>query len=189
MEISISSENPQKMPETNVVSFHSHVENPKYLADKWDIYYHLPFCKNWDLNSYVIIMKNVDTAEKLIAINDEIPEIAVKQCMLFVMKSGITPRWEDPQNKNGGCFSFKVPNKNVVSVWRTMLFSLCGETLFLDAKYNSLIAGITVSPKKNFCIVKIWMKNCTVQDPNLIVPIPNLIVNGCLFRKHETGGE
>jgi len=29
------------------------------------------------------------------------------------------------------------------------------------------------------------MKNCSIQDANLIVSIPNLTKQGCLFRKHE----
>ena len=105
--------------------------------------------------------------------------------MLFVMRTNITPRWEDENNKNGGCFSFKVINKYVMSVWKDLLYSLCGETIFTETKQNELITGITISPKKNFCIIKIWMKNCSVQDVNLIVSIPNLTKQGCLFKKHE----
>jgi hypothetical protein len=62
---------------------------------------------------------------------------------------------------------------------------MCGETLCVDKKHNSLINGITISPKKNFCIIKIWLLNCSVQDPNIIISIPNLLKQGCLFKKHE----
>ena len=155
------------------------------LIGKWDLYYHLPYVKEWDINSYTVIMKNIDTVEKLVAINKHTPDLIIKQCMLFVMKTGITPRWEDPKNKNGGCFSFKIINKFVVSVWKLLFYSMCGETIFEKPNYNSLVNGITISPKKNFCIIKIWMENCTIQDPNLIVQIPNLIKQGCIFNKHD----
>ena len=105
--------------------------------------------------------------------------------MLFAMRKGITPMWEDPKNRNGGCFSFKVINKYVPSVWKSLLYALCGESLCNDPKYNSIINGITISPKKNFCIIKIWLCNCSVQDVNIIIPILNLPKQGCLFKKHE----
>ena len=155
------------------------------LIDKWDLYYHLPHDKNWDLDSYKKILVNIDNVEKLISINEAIPENIVKHCMLFVMRNGITPMWEDPKNRNGGCFSFKVINKQVFSVWKSLFYAMCGETLCVEKKYNLLINGITISPKKNFCIIKIWLQNCSVQDPNIIINIPNLIKQGCLFKKHE----
>jgi hypothetical protein len=155
------------------------------LIDKWNLYYHLPYDKTWDLNSYKTIMTEIDTAEKLIGINEIIPEDVVKSCMLFVMKKGILPLWEDPQNKNGGAFSFKVANPHVNLVWRHLFYVLCGETLVTDKKYNHLVNGISISPKKLFCIIKIWMKDCSVQDSNIIIDIKNLSKNGCLFKKHE----
>ena len=160
--------------------------NPqRALIGKWDLYYHLPHDKNWDLSSYKKIMANIDNVEKVIAINESLPENIVKHCMLFVMRDGITPMWEDPKNRTGGCFSFKVINKQVHSVWKSLFYAMCGETLCLDKKYNSFINGITISPKKNFCIIKIWLEGCSLQDPNILVSIPNLMKQGCLFKKHE----
>ena len=155
------------------------------LTGKWNLYYHLPYEKKWDIASYKTIISDLDSVEKLIAINSSISENIVKNCMLFAMRKGITPMWEDPKNRNGGCFSFKVINKYVASVWTSLLFSLCGESLCNDSKYNSNINGITISPKKNFCIIKIWLCNCAVQDVNIIIPILNLPKQGCLFKKHE----
>ena len=154
------------------------------LHGKWNMYYHLPHDKKWDLPSYKGIICDLDTVEKLIIVNESISENVVKNCMLFVMRKGITPMWEDPKNRDGGCFSFKVINKYVPSVWKALLYSLCGESLCSNPKYNSIINGITISPKKNFCIIKIWLSNCTVQDVNIIIPILNLSKQGCLFRKH-----
>ena len=155
------------------------------LISKWDYYYHLPNDKNWELSSYKIILSDINSIEKVIALNESIPESIVKNCMLFCMKSGITPMWEDKKNRNGGCFSYKVINKHIHQVWKDLLYSLCGETLCVDKKYNSIVNGITVSPKKNFCIVKIWLENCSIQDPNSIINISNMPKQGCLFKKHE----
>jgi len=155
------------------------------LNDKWDLYYHLPHDKNWDLSGYTIIMNAIDTAEKVILLNETIQENVVKNCMLFVMRSGITPMWEDPKNRNGGCFSYKVINKQVHEVWKHLFFLLCGESLCSEKNVNKHVNGITISPKKNFCIIKIWLDTSNYQDPNVISDVPFLSKNGCLFKKHE----
>ena len=105
--------------------------------------------------------------------------------MLFVMREGITPMWEDPKNRNGGCFSYKVVNKNIPEVWKSLFYLLCGETLSIENEVSQHINGITISPKKNFCIIKIWLDTSTFQDPGVITQIGNLSKQGCLFKKHE----
>ena len=48
------------------------------------------------------------------------------------------------------------------------------------------INGITISPKKSFCIVKLWTKSLDFQNPRDIISINGLQVNGCLFKKHKS---
>ena len=155
------------------------------LHGKWNLYYHLPHDKNWELSGYTIIMNSIDTAEKVISLNETVTEHVVKNCMLFIMRVGITPMWEDPRNRNGGCFSYKVINKQVHELWKNLFYLLCGEALCVDPSHSKHINGITISPKKNFCIIKIWLDTSQYQDPNMIVSIPNLLKQGCLFKKHE----
>lgn len=155
------------------------------LHGKWDLYYHLPHNNKWDLSSYSIIMNGIDTVEKVLLLNERVTENIVKNCMLFVMREGITPMWEDPKNRVGGCFSYKVANKQVYEVWTHLFYLLCGETLCEDPSLEKHINGITISPKKNFCIIKIWLDTSNYQDPNIIAQIPNLLKQGCLFKKHE----
>jgi hypothetical protein len=163
----------------------SHPNHQYALLGKWDLFYHLPQDNTWDLSSYKTIMKNIHRADQLIQLVEVLTDNVIKHCMLFVMRSGITPMWEDPKNRDGGCFSYKVINKHVVDVWKSLFLALCGETLCVDSKYNHLLNGITISPKKNFCIVKIWLRDCSLQDPDIIISIPNLQKQGCLFKKHE----
>ena len=154
------------------------------LNDKWVLYHHSPSDKDWTLSGYKTVMNNVDTMEKAISINETLTEDIVKYSMLFMMRSGITPLWEDPQNAIGGNFSYKVINKNVFEVWKQMFYLLCGESLCIDKKYNKYINGITISPKKNFCIIKIWLNTMEYQDPNIIVNINNLTKHGAIFKRH-----
>ena len=82
------------------------------LSDKWTIWAHLPHNTDWSIKSYIPIT-TFTTVEETIAVTETLPPILVENCMLFMMREGIKPTWEDPKNRNGGCFSYKVSNKNV----------------------------------------------------------------------------
>jgi hypothetical protein len=156
----------------------------KKLKYKWNLWAHLPQDADWTLKSYKKIFQ-FKYLEDTIAITESLPEGLVKNCMLFIMKDGISPMWEDPKNRNGGCFSYKVSNKNVIEVWRDLTFVLVGESISSNLPFVNSVTGITISPKKNFCIVKIWMTNCDHQNPQVVTTeVKNLIPQGCLFKKH-----
>tara|TARA_B110000483_G_C17750160_1_gene371994 strand:- start:1 stop:525 length:525 start_codon:yes stop_codon:yes gene_type:complete len=154
------------------------------LEDKWVLWAHLPHDTNWNLDSY----KNIYTftcVEEVIAIIDLLPHKLVSNCMLFIMREGINPVWEDPKNRGGGCFSYKVNNKNVYECWKKLSYVLTGESLISNYKIQKTINGITISPKKNFCIIKIWLSSCDYQDPTVVFKINDLSSEGCLFKKHS----
>jgi translation initiation factor 4E len=164
-----------KMNETN--SFHK-------LNCKWNLWGHLPQDQDWSLKSYKHIYKFTNI-EETIAITETIPDALVKNFMLFIMRDGITPMWEDVNNRNGGCFSYKVSNKIVYEVWRDLTYVLVGETISSSSSFINSVTGITISPKKNFCIIKIWMRNCDHQNPSVVTNIvKGLTSHGCLFKKH-----
>ena len=154
------------------------------LSDKWTLWAHLPHDTDWSINSYKEILK-IQTVEEMVSLYNILPEKMIKNCMLFLMRHGISPTWEDPKNRDGGCFSYKISNKNVYNTWRNVSFCVVGETIAIDKKILECINGLTISPKKNFCIIKIWMKNCAYQDPRKIKDIGYLIKSGCLFKSHK----
>ena len=153
------------------------------LNDKWTLWTHLPHDTNWNIDSYKKII-DFQYAEEIISILNVMPEKLVKNCMLFMMKDGIKPTWEDEHNKDGGCFSFKIHNKQVKSIWTSLCYSVAGETISNDPLFIKSITGLTISPKKNFCIIKIWMSDCENQNAVKIINIDGLSNQGCLFKKH-----
>jgi hypothetical protein len=154
------------------------------LNSSWNLWAHLPSEKDWSIKSYKKIY-TFNYIEEVIAITELLPEI-VKSCMLFIMKDGIAPMWEDPKNRNGGCFSYRIQNKQVFDVWKDITYTLVGESISSNAIFINNVNGITISPKKSFCILKIWMSNCECQNPKIITAeIKNLTSNGCLFKRHE----
>jgi len=164
-------------------------KNKQYLSPKlshiYNLYYHLPNDKNWNLSSYKII-QTITTVEEVISLNENISNNIIKYCMLFLMKDGIIPMWEDERNKNGGCFSYKVYNKTVVDIWRQMVYAFCGGTLMKNKNNMKYVNGITISPKKNFCIIKIWFENMNIQNPEEVIQINNLSKMGVLFKSHTS---
>ena len=159
--------------------------NYNSLQNKWNIWAHLPHDTEWSISSYKQIYK-FTTVEETIAISETLPDVLVKNCMLFIMKDGIMPIWEDPNNKEGGCFSYKISNKHVYEIWKNLTYVLLGETISTNSSFVNNVNGITISPKKNFCIVKIWMKTCEFQNPTMVTnEINGISPQGCLFKKHE----
>lgn len=154
------------------------------LQKKWVLWAHLPQDSDWTFKSYKKVHE-FKTLEDAIVITDITPDPLIKSSMLFVMIEGITPMWEDPKNRNGGCFSYKVSNKNVCDVWRELNYVLVGETISPESSFVNCVTGITISPKKNFCIIKIWMSNCDFQNPaSVTTEVKGLIPQGCIFKKH-----
>ena len=72
------------MANTNTMQLAPSSSTMHSLIGKWNLYYHLPHDKKWDLSSYQVILGNIDTAESVIAINQTIPEHIVKYCMVLL---------------------------------------------------------------------------------------------------------
>jgi hypothetical protein len=64
------------------------------------------------------------------------------------------------------------------------MYLVSGESLGVNDSYNKCINGITISPKKNFCIIKIWLTDSKHQDPQMISQVENLTKHGVMFKKH-----
>jgi len=173
----VAQTNPTSVDATTIVSAKCK------LYDKWSLWAHLPHDTNWTFESYIRIL-TFNTVEEIIMLLETLPNEIITNCMLFIMRDGIKPMWEDPKNIKGGCFSYKINNKNVVSIWKNLSYSLVGESLTEQSSARPAINGITISPKKNFCIVKIWFSNCNYQNPSIIIDDIGISSQGCLFKTH-----
>ena len=163
--------------ETSMEEFHK-------LSDNWTLWAHLPHDTDWSIGSYKPIY-TTGTVEETIAVTETLPDILVKNCMLFLMRDGIAPIWEDPKNRDGGCFSYKVINKSVYEVWKELTYVIVGGSVSKQQTFVNCVTGITISPKKNFCIIKIWMTNCANQNPGIVTSdVTGLSPQGCIFKKH-----
>ncbi len=178
-----SSKNMDTLKESTISETITTATTENKLYDKWTLWGHLPHDTNWTFESYIRIL-TFNTVEEIIMLLETLPNEVITNCMLFIMRDGIKPMWEDPKNVKGGCFSYKINNKNVVSIWKNLSYSLVGESLTDQVNARPAINGITISPKKNFCIVKIWFSNCNYQNPSIIIDDIGISSQGCLFKTH-----
>jgi len=134
------------------------------LNDCWSLYFHDPYDYNWELSSYKMIT-SINKVEEFVESFHVFKELFYNG-MFFLMRNNITPRWEDSENKNGGCFSFKVCKY----LLHNNLFEICslmlGEKLGKTWEYSQNINGISVCPKKNYYIIRIWIKDCAFASFN-----------------------
>ena len=140
--------------DATTLNIKDHIPSFHNLSDTWTVYSHLPYNNDWTVDSYQTVFKT-DILEQFIVFSELLSDVIIKKCMLFIMKNDIQPMWEDDNNKNGGCFSYKIQNENVISVWKKLSYKLIGNSLLKPGIVNT-ISGITISPKRNFCIIKIW---------------------------------
>ena len=152
------------------------------IEPRWTLWGHLPNNPDWSLPSYVRVM-DICHAEGLVQLLRALPAPMLTSCMFFVMQEGVNPVWEDPKNKQGGCFSYKVGNKLVAEVWRALLYSVLGGFASADPAFQHTVTGVSISPKKGFCIIKIWMTSGAFNNPKKIT-IPGLNADGCMFKRH-----
>ena len=105
--------------------------------------------------------------------------------MFFIMREGILPIWEDKQNKTGGCWSFKIIKKDVFNAWNELAITLLGESITKNPVQNMEINGISISPKKSFCIIKIWNKDSNNNNSKIISKkIPYLYICDSIYKSH-----
>ena len=165
-------------------TFSSNIESFHNLSCKWTLWAHLPHNTDWSIKSYIPI-STFTSIEQTLGVTETLPPVLVENCMLFIMREGIKPTWEDPKNRNGGCFSYKVSNKNVHKVWKELTYVVVGSSVSKNTGFVNCVTGITISPKKNFCIIKIWMTDCNNQNPAIVTSdVKGLSPQGCLFKKH-----
>ena len=159
----------------------------------WVMWGHMPPQTNthesvevWTNINYYKQLYTFTSAEEVIALRNLLKPVnkLFSKYMLFIMLKNVQPIWEDPVNCNGGAFSYKISNTLVYDTFWTMVELLCGGTLGRNQAFTDDITGITVSPKKEFCILKIWCRSCYANPMN-ITDIKNIVNKSWLFSKHS----
>jgi hypothetical protein len=152
-----------------------------FLNDAWTYYFHDPNNIDWTTSSY-IRLHDVSTVQDFWNMYNVLKS-KLKNGMFFFMRSDCFPCWDDASNINGGCLSMKVLKENIESFWLQLAIRIAGENVLQSGQEHmwSCINGLSVSPKKYFCVVKIWLRNNELADEKYF-RIPE-IYNGDIFYK------
>lgn len=145
----------------------------QFLNDTWNLYFHDPDNSNWDMESYVLL-STISTVQDWVQLHTSFKEVWNKG-MFFLMREYIQPIWEDEHNKQGGCISFKLWKNEVSDYWFELTSKMIGEVLLKQDKQLEWqkISGISISPKRSYCIARIWLYNDLLKEGdyyNLQIP-------------------
>ena len=159
--------------------------NNYQLDTSWCLWYHSIKDNNWRKNSY----KNIYTIRNLYdlkSINDIIQTIHLQNSMFFIMREGIFPTWEDPDNRDGCCISYKIPNAILKEQFIMILNNTLSEDILLDRTNTEYLNGLSIIPKKEFNIVKIWLRKHDEKfNESLKEYEPHFTKDKSLIKKHE----
>lgn len=143
----------------------------KNFDDKWQIWYH-SLRDVWTIEGYkkIYSIDNIKDYWKLYNNWDKLGGINNKH--FFIMRNGVTPIWEDENNKNGGCWSFKVNDSQAQELWDDLSKYLVIESL---SSIKDDLVGLSACLKKNnFSVIKIWNRD---SNNNNVQFICNEIIN------------
>ena len=148
------------------------MDDCNFLNDMWCLYFHDPFDEKYDVENYTKII-TVSTINEF-GIMYYLLKDRLHQGMFFLMREHIFPKWNDDENKNGGFLSIKILKDKVKSFCEKLFIELVNESLLKNEYIENwnLINGISISPKKHFCIIKIWLKNNKISN-HLYYNIPD----------------
>lgn len=132
---------------------------------KWNIWYHHEK-DNWNLSGYRKIYQ-IETIQDFWKLYNNWNKIGgVNSKHLFIMQDGVTPIWEDENNINGGCWSYKVNDSKSNEIWENLSMYLVTENL---CKLKDQILGLSIClKKKNNSVIKIWNKDSSKNSLSLI---------------------
>lgn len=136
------------------------------LTSSWSIWVHHEK-DNWKISGYqnIYTIKTVKDFWKFYNNWDKVG--GVTSSHFFLMKNDVTPIWEDEQNINGGCWSFKVQEDMADELWENLsIYLVCG---VLCPTIPDEMMGLSICLKKNNnTVVKIWNKKSKNNSLKLI---------------------
>ena len=140
---------------------------PKYLLNtKWVMYYHDPENSDWSQKSYAKVAE-IKSVEEFWSLYNILPKQSFHLGMFFLMRNDILPTWEDSENINGGCWSYKISVSDVYPMWEILSARVVCDSITTTNDEN-VINGISISPKKGFCVLKIWNRSSAVSSVSVL---------------------
>jgi hypothetical protein len=135
------------------------------FKNKWNLWYHNEK-DNWTISGYkkIYTIESIYDFWKLYNNWNQLGGLTSKH--FFIMKEDIPPIWEDSNNINGGCWSFKINEDQSYNLFEDLSTHLVCESIIIK---SDEIMGISICLKKNNnVIIKIWNNNSNNNSLKLI---------------------
>ncbi len=149
------------------------------LNTRWILWYHSIKDTSWKKSSYTKFYTFSNLIDYSV-FEDEIKTNHLQNGMFFLMREGIFPNWEDPDNSEGCCISFKIPGQTIKEEFCKILLYCLTEDILLNSDNWEELNGFSIAPKKEFNIAKLWMRNKQSKYSNLLKE-----VTPCLLEKES----
>jgi len=152
------------------------------LDRAWALWYH-GNNNIWDNDSYMKIA-NINTVEDFWKIMTCLKSYYLQNGWFFLMLDGVFPSWES--NPTGGSWSFRVSKKDVQKGWNEISINITSSNLLKEIKYTKNIIGVSISPKKTFSIIKIWVDDDSIHESiHLSKTIKHFDFEDAIYRPHR----
>ena len=153
------------------------------LESKWTLWFHKVNDNNWTLESYSKV-HDINTYYDLLFILKELDNIT--SGMFFLMRNGIVPIFEDEHNIKGGYWSLRITKKDAFDFWQKIVYYLCMDNITINDEYKVKINGVSISPKINNCIFKIWNNNYSeIKTENMRKDLDFINWNDTFYLEHS----
>lgn len=187
--------------ENRKVKVDSSVEEEYPFQTGWNLWFHAFNNTNWDRDSYILVKPDkwdcsFDNAKDFWRLWNQHPPVSAGSW--YLMRKGIYPRWEEPENIDGSNWSFRIPMEDELGndvaerVWTISAVMSVGETIMRNSNNSKYINGISISPKMSKpygrkgrsnipspATLKIWLgkSDKDLSNPNLYNIIEDKEVN------------
>ena len=148
------------------------------LESDWSLWYHDLNSNDWNIDSYKKII-DIKTYYDVCFMLNRFENI---NCgMFFLMKRDIKPIFEDEKNINGGYWSLRISKKETTEIWKKVIYYLLIEGILENHDNEKYINGISIGPKINNCIFKIWNADHKRFDNNCLRSDIDIFINNDVF--------
>lgn len=150
----------------------------------WTFYFHESEDKSWTIDSY----KKIHSAaswEGMGTLLHEMGHARILGGVLKVMRGETSPLWENKMNIRGGAYCIRVPRKCAVDVFTRYIAGAAAGIVTASSSTNPIV-GVTISPKRGFCIIKLWNVDAKAfnKPSDIVILHDEVKTEEILYRPH-----
>eukprot|EP01110_Echinostelium_bisporum_P012950 TRINITY_DN808_c0_g1_i1.p1 TRINITY_DN808_c0_g1~~TRINITY_DN808_c0_g1_i1.p1 ORF type:complete len:219 (+),score=50.04 TRINITY_DN808_c0_g1_i1:139-795(+) len=94
-----------------------------------------------------------------------------------MMKAGIRPIWEDPENANGGFWAMRVKKEDTQLAWKELVLASIGEQFGPVLSNDDDICGVTVSLRQYDNLIEVWNSNASSNVNAILARVKSILPN------------